>query len=142
VNSCSPKQPKIILGELKLKNNGLYSIIDQRNRQNIRPFILENSGKSHGSSYTRNDDKREDLSLPEIFSKDSILPSTNDSERFIIDDSRSDKSVNSTSDDDQSTFLIKLKKMSDPKEMENKDIKGLRSTAYFGSDHKHKNKEF
>lgn len=55
-NSCSLKQPKILLSQQKFNNSALYNIIEHRNRQKIRPFCLfpETAEQSNGSKNTRN----------------------------------------------------------------------------------------
>lgn len=72
----------------------------------------------------------EDFSLPDIFSKESIQPSTNESDLSVLDDIVSDKSVDDSVDSGQSPFLIKLESTLRPDEATEDPYM---ATAYFGS---------
>jgi len=94
----------------KLRNYKLINLIEQRNKRIIRPFWLfpDNEQQAQYKNLTRNPYPLEEFSLPDIFSKESILPSTNESDLSVLDDLVSDKSVDDSEDSNQSPFLLKL----------------------------------
>ena len=86
----SYKKPEERFSDSKLINFKMSNSIERRNKQYIRPFWLyPNTSVSiyEKANHTRNENKTNDfISLPDIFSKDTIQPSTKESDRYVKDE--------------------------------------------------------
>lgn len=102
-----------------------------RNDKDVRPFCLSNTTEKVNSEKMVPPLYKlpQKFLLPEITSRDSVLPSTVESEMSWKDETIIDKSCSIPNDSSTSTFLLKLEKTckntEDPMDSYN-------STAYFG----------
>lgn len=80
--------------ERKIPNYKFMSIMELQNKKSIRPFSLLPQQVEENEELTEKEerDKKSSLLLPEIFSKDSVLPSTNESDFSLLEDKLSYKS--------------------------------------------------
>jgi hypothetical protein len=92
-NSSSFKKPREHSSERQICQKSISNFVNRRTKFAIKPFKLYPTKMESEDSLpvTRNSETNEEFSLPEIFTKDSVLPSTNESDR-IKDDTKSDKS--------------------------------------------------
>lgn len=99
---------------IKFQSNKLNSTIQKRRHIKVKPFCLFPVHRKNLSNkdITRNISKPEDFSLPEIYLKDTLLPSTNESDLSLFDDAYSSQSSDEYIDNqNKSSFLTKMEKL-------------------------------
>jgi len=132
------------LDDNRLYNIGYMSVVQQRNKQQIKPFILipfENQ-QAHTKNETRNNQHREEFTLPSIFSKESLYHSDAESEHSIFDiecdkstnDSPTPSPIKPLSSWNQSNFLLKLERSLFKTPNQENPTSLWMTTAYFGAD--------
>ena len=136
--------PPFKLSNHNSKNPDYMSITKNRGVKQVRPFsISQNEYISHRYHDSQAMPVNHDLTLPDIFTKDSLVTSEVDSDPSIFDiecdgdntTNASPKVKNHNSDDEgeESSFLLKLERTLPLKPDVNPEVAVGMTTAYFGN---------